>query len=386
MQIFIVSPDTASERIAALVRLLQHLGHSPSAVASWQDGSLGQSQSRSAKLIIVANTSGEEKTAEQAIEHLAADHGSSFLIYIADTIVPDVYKRLVKSERGDWISWQALPQELPELVSKVTSLTDDHEHARVVTFFPSGGGVGNTTLAAEVGFCLASENKKPSPKVAVVDLNFQDSSLADILDLEPRLNVSELIDRPERLDDRLIDIFTSRYSPSFDVFSGPTLFDGRQKAYSGVVFPLLDALSKRYDLVLIDLPHHWSPWVDNVIQGSDGVVLTGGSAVPAVKQLLMRMRHIESLEVPHERIKIVVNKCDFSLFGKVRRKQDVDRVLSRGNPLYIPRDFAIANEAANTGRPILEIAPRRPVSKSIRVLAHWVRTVTSQASVSAKKP
>jgi pilus assembly protein CpaE len=241
-------------------------------------------------------------------------------------------------------------------------------------------------LAAEVGYCLASENRKSSQKVAVIDLNFQDSSLADLLDLEPRLNVSELIDRPERLDDRLIDIFTSRHSPNFDVFSGPTLFDGRQKAYSGVVFPLLDALSKRYDLVLIDLPHHWSPWVDNVIQGSDGLVITGGSAVPAVKQLLMRLKHVESLEVPQEQIKVVVNKCDVTLIGKVRRKQDIDRVLSRGEPLYIPRDSATANEAANSGRPMLEIAPRRPVSKSIRGLAHWVRAVTSQPSRSANKP
>ncbi|MFC5085769.1 AAA family ATPase [Microvirga arabica] len=135
--------------------------------------------------------------------------------------------------------------------------------------------------------------------------------------------------------------------------------------------------------MLIDLPHHWSPWVDNVIQGSDGIVITGGNAVPAVKQLIMRMKHVEALEVPHEQIKVVVNKCDVTFFGKIPRKADIDRVLSRGSPIYVPRDSVTANEAANTGRPMLEIAPRRSVCKSIRGLANWVQTVTSRPSVSA---
>ncbi|WP_165820054.1 AAA family ATPase [Microvirga sp. KLBC 81] len=374
MQTFVIHTDPANERIETLTRLLQQLGHSSSITAGWPEASEGPGYSRSHKFITVPDTAGDASLAEKAVQYLTADQSGSFLVYIADTMAPDLYKRLVKSGRGEWISWQAVPQEFPDLVNKLSVSAGEGAVARVISFLPSAGGVGNTTLALETGFCLASEKKKDGLRVAVVDLNFQTSTLADLLDLEPSLDVSELIDRPERLDDRLIDVFTSRHSSRLDVFSSPTRFDHRELPYSGVVFSLLDGLSRRYDFVIIDLPHQWAPWVDSVLQGSDAVTIVGGSTVPAVKQLMKRVQHVDSLDIPLERTKVVVNQCDATLFGSVARKPDIDRVLVRSTPIYIRRDAATANQAANTGRPMLDLAPRRPVSKSIRQLATWMQT------------
>jgi pilus assembly protein CpaE len=376
MQTFVIHSDPANERIQTLTRLLQQLGHSSSIIAGWPEASEGPGYSRSHRFITVPDTAGDAGLAEKTIQYLATDQSGSFLLYIADTMAPDLYKRLVKSGRGEWISWQAVPQELPDLVNKLSASAGEGAVARVISFLPSAGGVGNTTLAAETGFCLASEKRKDGSKVAVIDLNFQTSTLADLLDLEPSLDVSELIGRPERLDDRLIDVFTSRHSPRLDVFSSPTRFDPREVSYSGVVFSLLDGLSRRYDYVITDLPHHWAPWVDNVLQGSDAITIVGGSTVPAVKQLTKRIQHVDSLEIPVERTRVVVNQCDTTLFGSIARKPDIDRVLARGTPIYMPRDAATASQAANTGRPMLDLAPRRPVCKSIRQLAKWVQTVT----------
>lgn len=367
-----------------MIGLLNGLGHSASVFTTWNQVRNGLHHARNPELIIVADTKGDEKLAEEMISQLTADQGAFFLVYVANTLAPDLYKRLVKTGQGEWVSWSTLKQELSDVVSKINSSTGEGGLARVVSFFPSAGGVGNTTLAAEAGFYLASERKKQRARVAVVDLNFQASTLADILDLEPRLDVSELIDRPERLDDRLIDVFTSNYSPRLDVFSSPMRFDGREIAHPSVVFPLLDGLSKRYDFVLIDLPHHWSPWVDNVLQGSDGVAIIGRSTVPAVKQLVKRMQHVEALEIPAHRTRVVVNQCDVSLLGTIPRKSDIERLLSQGRPIYVRRDNVAASQSANTGQPMLDVAPRRPVCKSIRQLAQWVQTVADRPDVPSK--
>lgn len=375
VQAFVIHPDPANERIATLTRLLHQLGQSASVVAGWPEAPQGQGYSRNLKLITVPDTAGDTSLAEKVVQYLANDQSGSFLLYIADTMAPDLYKRLVKSGRGEWISWQAVPLELPDLVSRLSASTGDAAAAKVISFLPSAGGVGNTTLAVETGYCLASEKRKDDPRVAVVDLNFQSSTLADLLDLESNLDISELVDRPERLDDRLIDVFTSRHSPRLDVFSSPTRFERRELSYSGVVFSLLDGLSRRYDFVIIDLPHHWVPWVDNVLQGSDGVAIVGGSTVPAVKQLAKRVEHVTSLDISPEKTQVVVNQCDVTLFGSIARKPDIGRVLAQGTPIYVRRDTATANQAANTGKPMLDLAPRRPVCKSIRRLAKWAQLV-----------
>lgn len=370
-----VHPDPAHERVAVLVRSLQQLGHPASVVA---DLRMAQSHSRDLRLVIVPEITRDPQLAEDVIFYLNADQSGCFLILVAETIDPGAYKRLLKTKRGEWVSWQSVPQELSDLVSKISSSGGEGGLARVVSFLPSGGGVGNTTLAVETGFCLASEGKKNRARVAVIDLNFQASTLADRLDLEPRLDISELVDRPERLDERLIDVFTSHHSPQLDVFSSPTRFDGRDMSDAKIVFSLLDGISRRYDFVLTDLPHHWSPWVDNVLQGSDAVVITGGNTVPAVRQLMKRVQHVDFLTIPAERTKVVVNQCQVTFLGAIPRNPHIERGLSRDKPIYVRQDATVANQAANTGRPMMELAPRRPICKSIRQIAQWARMVAEQ--------
>lgn len=384
MQISVFCSDSVDERISALVQVLQQLGHPASIVADWRDAGAKQSRTRDSRLIIVPDTSEDAKLAEDAVSYLAAVQDRSFLVYIANTIAPDVYKRLMRTERGEWISWQAIRDELADLIAKVDHSTTEGAAATIVSFLPSAGGVGNTTLAVETGFCLAAGKKKDSARVAVIDLNFQASTLADLLDLEPRLDVSELVERPERLDDRLIDVFTSHHSEHLDVFSSPTRFDGPEAVNSKVVFSLLDGISKRYDFILVDLPHHWSPWVDNVLQGSDAIIVTGGSTVPTIKQLTKRVQHLESLTIPPERTQVVVNQCQVTFLGTIPRKPHIERVLSGGSPIYVRQDTAIAGQAANTGRPMMEIAPRHSVCKSIRQIAQWVRTVDNRSGAPSK--
>jgi pilus assembly protein CpaE len=231
---------------------------------------------------------------------------------------------------------------------------------------------------------MAAGDKKTPVRVAVVDLNFQGGTLADFLDLEPRLDIAEVISHPERLDEQLVDIFASRHSSSLDVFSSPARTIKGEQVGPRVVFALLDQLGKRYDLVLLDILHHWLPWVDNVLQGSDAVIITGGGTVPAVKQLANRVRYVENLEIPSERIAIVVNQCEMGLFGQVPRKAEIDRTFPARQVRYVPLDLATATLAANTGRPMVELGSRKAVSKSIRQLVNWIQTVTQPTELHPK--
>ena len=383
MATIIVHSDRETERVKLLGTVLHGLGEAFSQADSLEAVRRSQGSSPDGRtLVLVPDIEGDGRLADEAITFAEATPGA-FVVYIADAISAEVYKRLLRSRRGEWVQWHAAARELAEVI--VQSRTDHAPRAaKVVSFLPSKGGVGNTTLALEVGVLMAAGDKKTPVRVAVVDLNFHGGTLSDFLDLPPRLDIAEVISHPERLDEQLVDIFASRHSSNLDVFSSPARTIKGEQVGPRVVFALLDQLGKRYDLVLLDILHHWLPWVDNVLQGSDAVIITGGGTVPAVKQLANRVRYVEDLEIPSKRIAVVVNQCEIGLFGQVPRKAEIDRTFRAREVRYIPLDLATATLAANTGRPMVELASRRPVSKSIRQLVNWIQTVTQPTEAYSK--
>jgi pilus assembly protein CpaE len=58
------------------------------------------------------------------------------------------------------------------------------------TFLPAAGGVGNTTLALATAFQLHNSVARGA-STCVVDLNLQQGSCAEYLDLEPRFDITE---------------------------------------------------------------------------------------------------------------------------------------------------------------------------------------------------
>ena len=373
MSVFIIAPDPKSERVAVLLRTCKKAERPASVVADLDAARAVRGHGAEPdSVVIIPDPDGHGGGLELAMALLQAGRLNAFIVYVAASIPAETYKRLLRTERGDWIQWENLAQELPELFSRIALTAASARAGKVVSLVPSKGGVGNSTLAVELGIYFASAKKKPS-RLAVVDLNFQGSTLADGLDLESRLDVSEFISRPERLDGQLIEIFASRHRTGLDIFSSPPLFIDLAPLNQQALFSLLDGLGKTYDMIVIDLPRQWFPWVDNILQGSDAVVIVGGTTVPAVRQLAGRLEHVEALSIEPERIGVVFNQCETNALGRVKHTSDIDRAFQGRRLFYVPRDVRTATEAANTGRAMAEIAPRRPVSKSIRPIGDWLK-------------
>ena len=59
-------------------------------------------------------------------------------------------------------------------------------------------------------------------RICLLDLDLQTSHLCDHLDIEPRLQIQEILENPDRLDAQLFDLFVSRHAASgIDVLASP---------------------------------------------------------------------------------------------------------------------------------------------------------------------
>jgi Mrp family chromosome partitioning ATPase len=156
----------------------------------------------------------------------------------------------------------------------------------LVSFVPSAGGVGNSSLAAETAVQMKTGRATRAQRVCVVDLDFQTSHICDHLDIEPRLQIQEIMADPQRFDEQMFDVFVSRHSSGVDVIAAP-----RRRSLNAndvnidVLDALFDKIASRYDYMFADLPVTWFSWTRPVIAASRRIVVTGLNTVPGLRQI-----------------------------------------------------------------------------------------------------
>jgi len=103
---------------------------------------------------------------------------------------------------ADFLVKPVPPVELVRTCARVAKPLANAEttEAEIFTFLPAVGGAGVTTLAVQTAMLLFEQRAAWQVGNLLVDLDLQHGACADYLDIEPRLNLSEIEPRPERLD------------------------------------------------------------------------------------------------------------------------------------------------------------------------------------------
>jgi pilus assembly protein CpaE len=334
-------------------------------------------------LLLIARPS-DAKTLEELAATAARYRDRIFFIMIGEEISASEYKSLVRTGGADWISAEADVQEILDLISnrKTRGRTEAASAIRpgskpvAVSFVPSAGGVGNTTLAVEVGVSLKSRKPTKDMNICIVDLDFQSSHACDYLDIEPRLKMQEISSNPERLDAQLFDIFISRHSSGLHVFAAPRSKSDPCDINVAALDKLLDMISARYQLILIDLPVTWFTWTPQIVSASDGVVVTGVNSIPGLRLTAETLAAARETARTSAQIVIAVNRCRRRFWGGVARRKHVERVLGRENVFYVAEE-PMALESVNTGIPMALAKGTGSIGRDIAPLADFCANLKS---------
>ena len=302
-------------------------------------------------------------------------HPGTFFIFVSKEISASEYKRLTRNGGADWVSLDGAPQEILDVLSRRNSRQPPAAHKTqlfITGFVPSGGGVGNTTMALETAIQLKLAKRNRHVRVCFLDLDIQTSHVCDYLDIEPRLKMDEIAKDPERLDDQLFALFINSHSSGLDV-----LASARQRGASiELNIAALDALfrmiAKRYDLLVIDLPPLWFEWTAQVLSVCDLAVVTGLNTVPGLRQVSATLEAVRGIESPPKQVVVGLGRCQATLLGRVARRHHVNRVLDSENVIYVREDAGAAAHSVNTGIPLSIVSGSSRISKDIRALANVV--------------
>jgi len=241
----------------------------------------------------------------------------------------------------------------------------DTGEAYISAFMPAAGGVGNTTLALQTAFLLHRSATRAA-STCVVDLNFQNGSCAEYLDLEPRFDITEVENQVERLDRQLLDALLSKHPSGLAVLAAPNMPTEMRSFDTDVVVKVLDLVSAYFDNVVIDLPRIWFPWTETVLRGSNHVYITAEMTVPCLRHTQRLINAIETEVGKEVKSRVIINRyTPKGLEGGVKAT-DVEELLGDRYAGGISNNYKLVREAVDRGVPLHEIDPNANVMRDLK--------------------
>jgi pilus assembly protein CpaE len=323
-------------------------------------------------IVLLAAAAPKGANVDDLIEVVRRHPRNLFFILVGGDISARDYKRLIQAGNADWVAEVGL-QEILDIVGRISAPARDDvagESPVVISFTPSAGGVGNSTLAIETAIHLMRAKSTKGARVALVDLDFQSSHVCDYLDIAPKFQFEEIVAAPDRLDDHLLSAFISHHPSGLDVLAASrSRFHARDLGVEALS-ALFDRMAQRYSTIVIDLPLSVHPWTLPLLAASKGILVTGLNTIPGLRQIEETLRALRAEARITADVRAVVNRCGFGLLGKLARADHVARILGEEKRLLV-RNARVAIDCVNIGTPMTLAYPSDKSVKDIAAISEF---------------
>ena len=250
-------------------------------------------------------------------------------------------------------------------VTGPSSRLDEQPVGRVVTVFSPKGGVGKTTIAANLAVALATRD---NTRVCLVDLDLGFGDVAITLQLFPARTIADAVALESDLDFAALEPLLTPHRRGFSTLVAPVQPDAKDSIPASLVSRVLSILKANFEFVIVDTSPAFDEHVLQAFDETDELLLVTTLDVPTLKNVKIACETLDLLNFPKARRHLVLNRADDKV-GLAPEK--VETTLDMKIDQAIPTSTEVAN-ATNAGEPITASHPRHSVSQAFFRLAEAV--------------
>jgi len=248
--------------------------------------------------------------------------------------------------------------------SRAPAAAAERRHTQLVTLIGARGGVGTTTIAAGLAWCLAQRHEK---SVAAVDLDLHFGNFGLSLDLAPSGGLREVLEYPTRIDSRLLGSAMLEAAPGLRVLGAEEPLIDQLRAAPAAADAIVSVLRADCDFIIVDLPRHLDDMVRRIITlASTSIVVTDLSLAAARDAL--RLVEFCKLLAPAARHLVVANQVGAAHRGETGRAA-FERATRITLDQVIPFEAGSALATASTGKPLPAALKASKAADAIGALA-----------------
>ena len=291
------------------------------------------------------------------------------VVVVTEDFDANVARTLLQMRVADFLVKPVSPVELVRTCARVVKpAANEGTEAEIFAFVPAVGGAGVTTLSIQTALLLLSSGPRGRASTCLVDLNLQHGACADYLDLEPRLDLSEIEPRPDRLDKQLLEVMTSYHASGLAVIAAPPRPAEMRTFDPDVVTKLLDLVSSNFEYVVIDMPRTWFSWTDSVLVGSNRRFIVSEMTVPGLKHAKQLVAAIRERMTEGPQPQVIVNRFEQRMFTPGLKRSDIEQALGKDFVAAIPNHYRLVREAIDRGVPLEEVKAGNKITQQLRKL------------------
>jgi len=246
----------------------------------------------------------------------------------------------------------------------------------VITVFGAKGGIGKTTISANLASAIVS---KTNQTAVLVDLDTRFGDVAILMDIPVERSIADLAMPEEEITKEMVQECLYTHHNGISVLPAPIRPTDWRSVHAGHIERIITLLAQNYDYVILDTPGTFNDIVARALEMATIVLLVATVDMASLKDTLLALDMLRSWNFPQERVKLVVNSVNDVL---VLQPQDIKRMLGREVFWTIPYDRSVA-AASQEGMPVVSSKPQSAAAQALLEMAYHLTGIKSAPAAAA---
>jgi len=302
-----------------------------------------------------------------AVERFHLDFPATAIFILSSDTQPNTILRAMRAGAKEFLPRPVPQADFAAAVDRVLKQADRSSGGRgkIIAVFSNKGGVGNTSVSANLSVALARVTGK---EVALADLDLQAGDVSIFMNARAPKTIADVCATSARIDGPAVTGALVKHPTGVYVLAGPDRPEQTEVVKPAKVNEILTALRGAFPYIVVDNGHGFSDVNLEVFDQADEilvVVLLNLPSIRAAQRCLDVFRQLNYLR-DQEKVHLVVNRYLPQRDIGVEQLEDALHY-----PVYwrIPNDYANMSDAINAGMPVAEIDAEADVTKSFDQLA-----------------
>lgn len=327
---------------------------------------------QSAPDIGVISLDGDTEKATALLNRLRSEAPDCALLAISSNTDGQVILSAMRAGAKEFL---ASPVSIDDLMSALSRIAESKygggsggsRATRVIAVAGASGGVGCTSLAVNLGCVLAAN---PAYSVALVDLDLAIGDADVFLDTIPEYSLIDVTQNVDRLDFQLLKRSLTKHSSGLYLLPRPVQLQDVELITPESLRRVFGLLKATFSHIVVDVSKGFTEGDLAAFEFANEVLMVVQLDLPCLRNLVRLQTSFDEIEGLRDKLKIVVNRVGLES-GQIKLKK-AKETIGRDIFFQIPNDYRTMIEVRNNGIPLLEQAPKAPISKAMLELAQML--------------
>jgi pilus assembly protein CpaE len=311
---------------------------------------------------------GNEDAALGFLQSQAQHSPRPSLLALLSARSPGLIKRALRAGADEILFMPLDPGEATRALLKVSEArwrTERREGGEVISVTSLIGGVGVTSIAANLGLALQSLHQR----VALIDLDLQTGGLAVFLNLEPEVTIMPLVRLEHKLDSIQLESALTKHPSGAYLLAAPKRIEESELVSDLTVGTVLDLIRQLFDYVIVDCGDHVDENGVAAWERSDHLFYVLNQSVAAARCAWRFIDLFERLGLTSLEPTFILNR--YSPSHPLTEKA-IESTLARSIGAKIPNDERTFETVEMKAQDLFQVAPSSPAARAMMDLAATV--------------